>query len=62
MSKEKKKVFLWTGGDRVEIAGVRGIWIPNQPRHESEFTSEEIKALLNCPGIKEIKSEVEGGE
>lgn len=47
--------FVWIGGDIVEIAGVKGVWIPNEPRSESEFTSEEIRKLLNCPQIKEKK-------
>jgi len=59
--RKEKKIFTWTGGDSAEIAGVKGIWIPNQPRYESEFTSEEIKALLNCPGIK-VESQKEEGE
>ncbi|MGB9834928.1 MAG: hypothetical protein ACPLPW_08205 [bacterium] len=59
--RKEKKTFIWTGGDPAEIAGVRGVWIPNQPRYESEFTSEEIERLLNCPGI-ETKSPKEEGE
>ena len=59
--RKEKKIFTWTGGDPAEIAGVKGVWIPNQPRYESEFTSEEIKSLLNCPGIK-VESQKEEGE
>ena len=50
--------YVWTGGNTVEVEGVRGIWIPNQPVDVSEFTSAEIAVLDACPGMKKGPDEL----
>lgn len=49
---KKTRKFYWTGSDIVEVAGVHGLWEPNVLKDENEFTEDEIKLLLSCPGIK----------
>lgn len=49
--------YKWTGGNSVEVAGVRGMWIPNEPVDVSSFTSIEVAILDNCPGMKKVPDE-----
>jgi len=49
--------YKWTGGNAVEMEGVRGIWIPNEPVDVSGFTSAEIAVLDACPGMKKVLDE-----
>lgn len=49
--------YKWTGGNAVEMEGVRGIWVPNQPVDVSDFTSTEIAILKACPGMEKIPDE-----
>jgi hypothetical protein len=49
--------YTWTGGNTVEVAGVRGMWIPNEPVDVSAFTSAEIATLENCPGMMKVSDE-----
>lgn len=52
--------FVWTGGNTVDVEGVRGQWIPNEPVDVSQFTSTEIAALENCPGMEKVPDEPKG--
>lgn len=50
-------IYVWTGGNTVEVEKVRGIWIPNQPVDVSKLTSAEIAVLEACPGMKKLPDE-----
>ena len=49
--------FVWTGGNTVDVEGVRGQWTPNEPVDVSQFTPTEITALENCTGMEKVPDE-----